>query len=230
MTVLRNNKPLVWTYDAQAKPLKTEKVGGVKITVRKLLVGGGGRFLYKASPQRDDVRLSGPPSGQGAGGGARTCDRWIPADLTADSLATVPPTPRVSESKLAGPKLILIIDIKIDNSFDGASLFCFSYDASKIVQFDKDDDALREKSLKLKLVAFGIAGLLIIALVGCTIFTCLTKPEKPKPAPTSDATEGNVAGAAPESSFDEEKRTGNEEYADYEEKEYEGSDEESESD
>ncbi|GFO38516.1 hypothetical protein PoB_006502100 [Plakobranchus ocellatus] len=33
-------------------------------------------------------------SGQGAGGDARTRDRRIPADLTADSLATVPPTPR----------------------------------------------------------------------------------------------------------------------------------------
>ncbi|GFO13388.1 serine/threonine-protein kinase 32c [Plakobranchus ocellatus] len=38
-------------------------------------------------------RLSGPPSGQGAGGGARTRDRMVPADLRADSLATVPPKP-----------------------------------------------------------------------------------------------------------------------------------------
>ncbi|GFO15991.1 hypothetical protein PoB_004249600 [Plakobranchus ocellatus] len=50
-------------------------------------------FLYKASPQQGDLRLSGPPSGQGAGGGARTRDRKVPADLRADSLATVPPTP-----------------------------------------------------------------------------------------------------------------------------------------
>ncbi|GFO27061.1 hypothetical protein PoB_005356600 [Plakobranchus ocellatus] len=35
----------------------------------------------------------GPPSGQGAGVGARTRDRRVPADLTADLLATVPPTP-----------------------------------------------------------------------------------------------------------------------------------------
>ncbi|GFO25098.1 hypothetical protein PoB_005160300 [Plakobranchus ocellatus] len=40
-----------------------------------------------------DLRLSGPPSGQGAGSGARTRDRRVPADLRADSLATVPPTP-----------------------------------------------------------------------------------------------------------------------------------------
>ncbi|GFN98785.1 hypothetical protein PoB_002529100 [Plakobranchus ocellatus] len=44
------------------------------------------------SPQQGDLRLSGPPSGQGAGSGARTRDRRIPADLRADSLATVPPT------------------------------------------------------------------------------------------------------------------------------------------
>ncbi|GFN91280.1 hypothetical protein PoB_001778600 [Plakobranchus ocellatus] len=31
------------------------------------------------------------PSGQSAGGGARTRDRRVPADFTADSLATVPP-------------------------------------------------------------------------------------------------------------------------------------------
>ncbi|GFN75531.1 hypothetical protein PoB_000203700 [Plakobranchus ocellatus] len=42
-------------------------------------------------PQRGDLRLSGPPSGQGAG--ARTRDRKVPADFRADSLATVPPTP-----------------------------------------------------------------------------------------------------------------------------------------
>ncbi|GFN98579.1 hypothetical protein PoB_002508500 [Plakobranchus ocellatus] len=49
--------------------------------------------LCSASPQQGDLRLSGPPSGQGAGSGARTRDRMVPADLRADSLATVPPTP-----------------------------------------------------------------------------------------------------------------------------------------
>ncbi|GFN77495.1 hypothetical protein PoB_000400100 [Plakobranchus ocellatus] len=51
------------------------------------------RFLYIASPQQGDLRLSGPPSGQDAGGGARTRDRRVPADIRAESLATVPPTP-----------------------------------------------------------------------------------------------------------------------------------------
>ncbi|GFN76590.1 hypothetical protein PoB_000309600 [Plakobranchus ocellatus] len=45
----------------------------------------------KASPQKGDLRLSGPPSGQGAGGRALTRDRRFPADLRAVSLAIVPP-------------------------------------------------------------------------------------------------------------------------------------------
>ncbi|GFO48301.1 hypothetical protein PoB_007480600 [Plakobranchus ocellatus] len=44
-------------------------------------------------PQQGDLRPSGPPSDQGAGGGGRTRDRRVPADLRADSLATVLPTP-----------------------------------------------------------------------------------------------------------------------------------------
>ncbi|GFO15152.1 hypothetical protein PoB_004165700 [Plakobranchus ocellatus] len=51
-------------------------------------------FFYIASPQQGDLRLSGPASGQGAGSGARTRDRRVPADLRADSQATVLPTPR----------------------------------------------------------------------------------------------------------------------------------------
>ncbi|GFO34323.1 hypothetical protein PoB_006082800 [Plakobranchus ocellatus] len=37
--------------------------------------------------------LSGPPSGQSAGGGTRIRNRMVPADFRADSLATVPPAP-----------------------------------------------------------------------------------------------------------------------------------------
>ncbi|GFO30740.1 hypothetical protein PoB_005724500 [Plakobranchus ocellatus] len=44
-------------------------------------------------PQQGDLRFLGPPSGQGAGGGAGTRDRRVPADLRAFSLATMPPTP-----------------------------------------------------------------------------------------------------------------------------------------
>ncbi|GFN86321.1 hypothetical protein PoB_001282700 [Plakobranchus ocellatus] len=47
----------------------------------------------RARPQQGDIRLLGLPSGQGAGGRARTRDRRVPADLRADSLATVPPSP-----------------------------------------------------------------------------------------------------------------------------------------
>ncbi|GFN92265.1 hypothetical protein PoB_001877100 [Plakobranchus ocellatus] len=45
------------------------------------------RAAIAASPQQGDLRLSGPPSGQGAGSGARTRDRMVPADLRADSQA-----------------------------------------------------------------------------------------------------------------------------------------------
>ncbi|GFO31610.1 hypothetical protein PoB_005811500 [Plakobranchus ocellatus] len=52
----------------------------------------------RKSPQQGDLRLSGPSSGptsgQGVGGGARTSDRRVPANLRADSLnATRPLTP-----------------------------------------------------------------------------------------------------------------------------------------
>ncbi|GFO50692.1 hypothetical protein PoB_007719700 [Plakobranchus ocellatus] len=48
---------------------------------------------FDASPQQGGLKLSGPPSGQSASGGARTRDRRVPADHRADSLATVPPAP-----------------------------------------------------------------------------------------------------------------------------------------
>ncbi|GFO18174.1 hypothetical protein PoB_004467900 [Plakobranchus ocellatus] len=62
-----------------------------------LVLGGHGGVMEidLARPQQGDLRLSGPPPGQGAGGGARTRDRMLPADLKADSLATVPPTARI---------------------------------------------------------------------------------------------------------------------------------------
>ncbi|GFN78744.1 F-box only protein 39 [Plakobranchus ocellatus] len=47
---------------------------------------------WLTSRQHGDLRLSGPPSGQGAGGGAQACDREIPVGLRTDSLSTVPPT------------------------------------------------------------------------------------------------------------------------------------------
>ncbi|GFO44693.1 hypothetical protein PoB_007119800 [Plakobranchus ocellatus] len=41
---------------------------------------------YGASPQQGDLRLSDPPSGQGAAGRARTGVKKVPADLRTDSL------------------------------------------------------------------------------------------------------------------------------------------------
>ncbi|GFO11754.1 hypothetical protein PoB_003825900 [Plakobranchus ocellatus] len=49
--------------------------------------------VQTGSPRQGDLRFSDPPSGQGAGGGAPTRDRRVPADLRADSLSAVPPTP-----------------------------------------------------------------------------------------------------------------------------------------
>ncbi|GFN91920.1 hypothetical protein PoB_001842600 [Plakobranchus ocellatus] len=46
-----------------------------------------------------DLRLSGPPSGQGAGSGARTHHRRVPADLRVDSQATVLQTPPSTEMR-----------------------------------------------------------------------------------------------------------------------------------
>ncbi|GFN86299.1 transmembrane protein [Plakobranchus ocellatus] len=48
---------------------------------------------YNASSKQGDLRLSGPPSGQGASGGAQTPIRRVPVDLMAGSLFTVPLTP-----------------------------------------------------------------------------------------------------------------------------------------
>ncbi|GFO47056.1 hypothetical protein PoB_007356100 [Plakobranchus ocellatus] len=58
-----------------------------------------GWLLYIASPQQDNLRLSVPPSGESASDGARTRDRWIPEDLRADPLSTVPTTPSDEEEE-----------------------------------------------------------------------------------------------------------------------------------
>ncbi|GFO46047.1 hypothetical protein PoB_007255200 [Plakobranchus ocellatus] len=69
-------------------------------------------------PQHGDLRLSDPPSGQGAGSGARTRDRRVPtdlrrvpADLRADSQATVLPTPHITFANHAR-KIPLAIKMK----------------------------------------------------------------------------------------------------------------------
>ncbi|GFN90399.1 hypothetical protein PoB_001690500 [Plakobranchus ocellatus] len=63
--------------------------------IRLKRVGLG--FLYVASSQQGDLRLLGPPSGQGACGGVRTLDRRVPADLRVDSPTTVSPTPQTEK-------------------------------------------------------------------------------------------------------------------------------------
>ncbi|GFN75785.1 hypothetical protein PoB_000229100 [Plakobranchus ocellatus] len=58
--------------------------------MRKIDRQAGGCRQRKSS-QQDDLRFSGPPSCRGADSGAEIRDRRVPADLRADSLATVPP-------------------------------------------------------------------------------------------------------------------------------------------
>ncbi|GFO49434.1 hypothetical protein PoB_007593900 [Plakobranchus ocellatus] len=72
------------------KPENTLKRNGFRQSKRKQERFG---FFSVATPQQGDLRLSGFPSGQGVDGGARTRDRKVAADIRADSLATVLPTP-----------------------------------------------------------------------------------------------------------------------------------------
>ncbi|GFN77681.1 hypothetical protein PoB_000418700 [Plakobranchus ocellatus] len=67
-----------------------------------ITISSSGFAHSQASPQQGDLRLSGPPSSQGAGGGARTRDRGTPADIRTDSLATDAPVSRVRSSKGRG--------------------------------------------------------------------------------------------------------------------------------
>ncbi|GFN85483.1 hypothetical protein PoB_001198900 [Plakobranchus ocellatus] len=80
---------------------RSERRVGMGVKKRKNKWGGIRRNTLlcmnaQASPQQGDLRLQGPPSGRGADGGARTRDRRVPADLRADSQATVPPSPPYS--------------------------------------------------------------------------------------------------------------------------------------
>ncbi|GFO37760.1 hypothetical protein PoB_006426500 [Plakobranchus ocellatus] len=66
---------------------------------QRLLIKGLGVFntlapIMVENSQHGDLMLLGHPSGQGAGDGARSCDRKVPEDLRADSLATVLSTPQ----------------------------------------------------------------------------------------------------------------------------------------
>ncbi|GFN99582.1 hypothetical protein PoB_002608800 [Plakobranchus ocellatus] len=64
-----------------------------------------GWFFYITSPQEGGLRLLGPSSGQGVGGGARTRDRRVSADVRADSLRHwVTDAPRKMNAKKNGSK------------------------------------------------------------------------------------------------------------------------------
>ncbi|GFO26743.1 hypothetical protein PoB_005324800 [Plakobranchus ocellatus] len=78
--------------------------------------------MYNVSSQQDDIRLSGPPPGQGAGVGARTRDRRVPADLRANSLATVPPTPHSTDTKARAAAAAAALSTSIGGSGGGGNL------------------------------------------------------------------------------------------------------------
>ncbi|GFO03662.1 hypothetical protein PoB_003016700 [Plakobranchus ocellatus] len=59
-----------------------------------------GRLAFcVVNPQEGDLRLSDPPSGMGAGGGARAYDSRVPEHLRAGSLFTEPPRPPQPKGK-----------------------------------------------------------------------------------------------------------------------------------
>ncbi|GFO41650.1 hypothetical protein PoB_006815500 [Plakobranchus ocellatus] len=67
-----------WRNSWKAK--RNEKQSGVREWPSSYLLGGA---MGRSRPQQGDLRLSGTSSGQGAGGGARTRNRRVPADLRA---------------------------------------------------------------------------------------------------------------------------------------------------
>ncbi|GFO16737.1 hypothetical protein PoB_004324200 [Plakobranchus ocellatus] len=68
--------------------------------------------LFVASSQQRDLRLSGPPIGQGVGSGTRTRNRRVSADLRAGSIFTVPPM-----FSLTGVEWILIAQSEMSDYF-----------------------------------------------------------------------------------------------------------------
>ncbi|GFO04891.1 hypothetical protein PoB_003139600 [Plakobranchus ocellatus] len=80
-------------------PSMTRRSQTLKSPLGQGISGKLERMTKMSLPQQGDLRLSGPPSGQGAGSGARTRDRRVPADLRADSQATVLPKPPVRRRK-----------------------------------------------------------------------------------------------------------------------------------
>ncbi|GFO09953.1 hypothetical protein PoB_003645800 [Plakobranchus ocellatus] len=74
------------------EPRPQQVISGLQDSLGQIITKTNFWFGLDVSPQQGDLRFLGPSSGQGAGGKARTRNRRVPADLRADSLATVPPT------------------------------------------------------------------------------------------------------------------------------------------
>ncbi|GFN98093.1 hypothetical protein PoB_002459900 [Plakobranchus ocellatus] len=83
-------------------------------------------FQAVVSPQQGGLRLSGPPSGQSTGSGARTCEKMIPAYIRADSLTTAPCSKRIRDIGLhegvkMAHKTLAVTDPHHNNNNNGVS-------------------------------------------------------------------------------------------------------------
>ncbi|GFO04069.1 hypothetical protein PoB_003057400 [Plakobranchus ocellatus] len=81
-------------------------------TLAPVLVAHG--LLTHASPQQDDLRLSGHPSGQAPATGSNPRQKG-PCNLKADSLVTVPPTPLFVGRSISTQEIICSV-LKSSNS------------------------------------------------------------------------------------------------------------------
>ncbi|GFO03131.1 hypothetical protein PoB_002963600 [Plakobranchus ocellatus] len=73
-------------------------------------------LTHVASPQQRDLRLLDHLSDQRTGGGTRNCARRVPADLRADSLATVLPMPVFVERSISRLDNKYLFNFKSSNS------------------------------------------------------------------------------------------------------------------
>ncbi|GFO50557.1 hypothetical protein PoB_007706200 [Plakobranchus ocellatus] len=129
------------------RPALTGGLKGKDHLVDWLYIQNLNQTKQKQFTQKDDLRLSGPPSGRGAGGGTRTRDRRVNADLKADSLTTVPPTPpnwrrsfsTLQQKRVANnfPPLILYINMLDCFSLENKSGVALDYNISKLIMTDR---------------------------------------------------------------------------------------------
>ncbi|GFO20362.1 hypothetical protein PoB_004686700 [Plakobranchus ocellatus] len=103
--------------------------------------------------KKGDLKLSGSPSSQGAGVGARTRVRRIPPDLRTDSLSTVPPTLSYNLSTNGRVKLLLVRHLVPAPDMRSQAEFM---DKTYLVKADFTYDFRLTVALKLPMFEYGI--------------------------------------------------------------------------